>query len=188
MRNQYQRFLEGCCRSIGLDAEATEDVIQLTWIQIAKRTRAFTYDPDGSFRNWLWKVCRFEAFKYLNRRETERFLPLETRDELLPAIPKFSHGDIVGDAETIDDVGIEAGERLGHLDGAVREIQACVQGRVSPDTWEAFWLISICFWTSKAVAEKVGISQAQVYKANQRVCQMLQDEGRRRLGDNTTLE
>jgi len=188
-QEQYAKLLKHCCSSMRLDAHATDEVCQNTWIQVANRIDSFVYDPNGSFRGWLWNVCRFEALKYLNSKKKDQFFTLESRDEWIANDPgSFDEGD---DRRPEDDPVVfspKSSEAMARLNQEVDRIQEAVRKRVAPHTWEAFWLVAVCFWTVKETASKLEMRMASVQKANQRVRQMLEAEGLARLGELTTVE
>ncbi|MDG3005044.1 RNA polymerase sigma factor [Paludisphaera mucosa] len=180
-RRRYDPLLSACCRRLGLDAAATDDVVQETWIQVANRMRSFVYDPDGSFRGWLWRVCRYEAIDHLKKRRAEATVPLDDRDEFAAA-----RGVSVDPTPDPDGDGWPswfAGRRR-----EAERIQAEVRRRVEPQTWEAFRLVCLEIWTVKEAARHLGTSEANVYKAVARVRKRLGDEGARALDRPTDAE
>jgi RNA polymerase sigma factor (sigma-70 family) len=176
LRVRYEGHLKRCCATFRLDANAADEVCQNTWVQVANRIGSFAYDPNGSFRGWLWNVCRFEVLRYLDARRKLPFFTLDGRDEWAASDP-----DPADSAAGPDDP-------LGDLTRAAEEIQARVRRNVAPHTWEAFWLVTVCFWIPKEAAMYLGMSQASVHKANQRVLRKLREEGRIHRGEMTTLE
>lgn len=181
-RNRYDPLLRRCCACLGLNGEAADEVCQETWIEVAKRMRSFVYDPRGTFRGWLWKVCHHEAMDFLELRRSEQAFPLDERDEYV-RLDRHS----VGLDESMEEVAAgpltsfeEATSTLAGLLREAEEIQAAVRRRVEPHTWEAFWLVGIVLWTVDETAQHLRMKNAAVYKAKARVTKMLQDEGRLR--------
>src|SRR5262249_28328528 len=50
------------CRRWNLQDADAQDVTQTVLLKLAERLRAFTYDPEGSFRSWL-KTVTHNAWK-----------------------------------------------------------------------------------------------------------------------------
>jgi RNA polymerase sigma factor (sigma-70 family) len=174
LHERYDPLIRSCCRSLGLKGEVADGVCQDTWIEVAKRLRSFAYDPQRSFRGWLWTVCRHKAFDLLERRNRDRVFALDDRDEAgLSRLRSDQPSDWDDDEE-------EHASAYGGLLREAREIHAVVRRRVEARTWEAFWLVVVRFWPAGEVAEQLGMTTAAVYKASQRVLRMLQTEGRRR--------
>ena len=149
---------------------------------MAKRMKSFVYDPRGTFRGWLWRICHHEAIDLIARRKIEQAFPLDERDEVVRLAPRSFDleqstgeelpGRLVGDAE--------ANAALAFLFRMAEEIQSDVRRRVEPHTWEAFWLVGVALWTVDEAATHLRMSHDAVYKAKARVTKTLQAEGRRR--------
>ena len=175
-RNRYDPLLRACCGRFGLDPHGVEDVLQATWGQVAARMESFVYDPDRSFRGWLWRVCHFVTMDHLRSRRRSFALPLGDRDDFAvePIAVSSSHEE--------EDPWLSPRARLA------REVQAAVRGRVKPHNWEAFWLYDVELWSIDEVAGQLGISHAAIHKAKSRVLRMLRDEARKRLGGTIRTE
>jgi RNA polymerase sigma factor (sigma-70 family) len=83
-QSRYDPHLRRCCARLGLTGEAADEVCQETWIEVAKRLKSFVYDPRGTFRGWLWRVCHHEALDLLDRRKSEQAYSLDERDAYVP--------------------------------------------------------------------------------------------------------
>jgi RNA polymerase sigma-70 factor (ECF subfamily) len=177
-QKRYDPLLRRCCGRLRLDREAADEVCQETWIAVAKRMSSFAYDPKGTFRGWLWRVCHHEAMDFLEQRRNDRTFPLDERDECV----RFAR-EPVGLNESAEEAAAGDEEGSAALAGLLREaeeIQAVVRRRVEPHTWEAFWLVGVMLWTVDEAAQHLRMSHANVYKAKARVTKKLQAEGRRR--------
>ncbi len=62
---------------------------------------------------------------------------------------------------------------------AAERIQQAVRARVSPETWEAFWLVSVEGLALKEASERLGKTRAAVFEARKRVERKLRDEADR---------
>jgi RNA polymerase sigma factor (sigma-70 family) len=183
-QESYDPVLRCCCASVGLKGTDIEDVRQETWIEVAKRMRSFVYDPNGSFRGWLWKVCLRKALDFMARKNRDSMFSLDERDEW---VRRRRDADRI--YEVVAPGGmttVEPGNTfLSDLFREAEEIQAIVKGRVAPRTWEGFWLVGISLWTARETAEHLQMSLASVLKAKERVLRSLQAEGRKRaIGDH----
>ncbi len=170
---RYDPHLRRCCERLGLRGEAADDVCQETWLEVAKRMRSFVYDPAGTFRGWLWKVCYHEAIDYLEQTKLERTFSLDPRHA--------SHDGPLMEEAPVTAAGSSADQEdlaLAGLFAEAERIQAAVQKRVEPHTWEAFWLVGVALWSVEETARYLNMQHASVYKAKARVAQKLRDEAR----------
>ena len=79
-QRRYDPFLGRCSAHLRLQGADLEEVRQETWIAVARRMQSFVYDPRGTFRGWLWRVCRHEGMDLLKRRKSERGFSWDERD------------------------------------------------------------------------------------------------------------
>jgi RNA polymerase sigma factor (sigma-70 family) len=173
-RGVYDPHLRRWCQGYGLDDDSIEEVCQLIWIELAQRMKTFCYDPNGSFRGWLRRLCDCRVRDFLRRRKVVGLLSLNGRDDSVEAgestsvidFAETEHGDS-GDPHR--DVLLEEAEK----------VQAAVRARVKTQTWDAFWLVSIQDWTVEQTANALGMTRTAVYATRERVARMLCDEGRR---------
>ena len=174
-RDTYDPRLRRWCRRYGLDDDAIDEVCQRVWWELADRMRTFEYDPGGSFRGWLRRLCESRVLNYLRERHTRPLFRLDDREDGAEAVGRgiaVEPDDPEGGEEGADPARppiLEAGEA----------IQSAVRARVKPHNWEAFWLVAIGDWSVERTAEHLGMSRAAVYAARERVARMLRDEGRR---------
>src|SRR5262245_38483818 len=77
---RYDPLLRQWCREYGLDEDAVDEVCQRIWIELADRMRAFQYDPKGTFRGWLRRVCESRVIDFLRKRSADCLLSLDDRD------------------------------------------------------------------------------------------------------------
>jgi RNA polymerase sigma-70 factor (ECF subfamily) len=74
---RYDPVIRDHARGYRLDAETTEELCQRVWIDVARRMRAFCYDPGKTFRGWLGRLCRSRAIDLLRQKQAVVALPLE---------------------------------------------------------------------------------------------------------------
>ena len=61
------------------------------------------------------------------------------------------------------------------------EVQTAIRARVSAQTWEIFWRISVEDQTVRETADALGMNYVSTFRAHSRVKLMLRKEGERRL-------
>lgn len=155
------RIYAWCLRGNLQEADA-RDVTQQVLLKLVNQMKRFAYDPQRSFRAWLFTVTRHALHDY--------------RDELKR--PGLGSGDSqvlawIESAEGRDDLAQRLQEEFD------REIleQAMEQARqrVAPHTWEAFRLTAIEGVAAAEVAQRLQMNVANVYKARSSVLQRLKE-------------
>lgn len=153
----FAPLLDRWAHMLGLrDADAA-DVVQDVFCILVARLPAFIYDPQKSFRAWLWTVLR-NACRDYNQRRNLPLLPAETID-------RRAAGD------GIDDV--EESEYRHYVVGRAMQI---MQADFTPATWKAFWSVVVEDRPGVEVARELGISVNAVYLARVRVLSRLRQE------------
>jgi RNA polymerase sigma-70 factor (ECF subfamily) len=151
------------CRQRQLQEADAQDVTQTVLTRLAVRMRTFVYDPAQSFRAYLKTLTYYAWCDFLESRnrpgigsgnsaELERLHMVEAREDLIQHL--------------------EASFDLEVLEEAMR----CVQQRVEPRTWEAFRLTALEGLGGAAVAERLGMKVASVFKAKSNVQKLLREE------------
>jgi RNA polymerase sigma factor (sigma-70 family) len=169
----YWRLIYGVAVKAGLtDAEAQE-VVQETFLEVAKKMPRFRYDPAlGSFKGWLLHTTRWKISAQFKRRRQER------REVHLAAQDGTTTDALEGLADPIsldwDKVWETAWER-NLLEAALEQVKL----RVSPAQFEIFYLHVLKEATVKEVAATLEVSASQVYLASHRVGRLLKNEVRR---------
>jgi RNA polymerase sigma-70 factor (ECF subfamily) len=172
---RYDAEIRSTCRRYRLDAETTEELCQRVWIDLARRMRAFRYDPGKTFRGWLRRLCRSRAIDLLRKKKAGAVLPLEDEpaDSLRPA------------AIAENDDGAEPDRSL--LLRQAQVVQDAVRRRVDESTWQVFWSIAIEGQSVCESAEAAGISYYAAFAAQKRVRRMLREEGEWLMAARRTL-
>jgi RNA polymerase sigma factor (sigma-70 family) len=160
--DRYGGLVYSWCRQWQLQDADARDVTQDVLLRLARRLRAFTYDPAGSFRGWLRTLARhaWSDFVAARRRPGEG-----------------GGGDL---DRLLDNVAAPDG-LVQHLESAfdlevLEEARLRVQFRVDGSSWEAFRLTALEGVAGAEAATRLGLSVAAVYKAKSRVLKMLQEE------------
>jgi RNA polymerase sigma-70 factor (ECF subfamily) len=166
----YWRLIYRVARQAGLDDATAQDVVQNTFIYLARRMPKFRYDPArGSFKSWLRRVTRSRIAVFRRRAEAkEPPLPevaLEEEDasvwELIPD-PAGDQGDEVWQREWEDNL----------IKAALRRISA----KASAQQLMIFELAALGDVPLKQVARKLDVSLMQVYLARHRVGRLFKAE------------
>ena len=154
------------CRKWKLQEADAQDVTQTVLVKLAEKMRTFSYDPTRSFRAYLKTLTNYALCDFLESRKR----------------PGAAGGgsvamDILQTVEARDDLVQQLNSAFDQelLEEALERVQA----RVEPHTWEAFHLTAFEGLSGAAVAEKLAMKVATVFKARSKVQQMLQEEIRK---------
>ena len=58
---RYDPLVLAWCSAYGLDSASVDELRQRVWVELARRMPAYQYDPGGSFRGWLRRLCHHRA-------------------------------------------------------------------------------------------------------------------------------
>lgn len=188
----YEPRITRWCHGQGLDRIATSDVIQDTWISVARGLGCFRSQPGtGAFRAWLHKIVRRRIADY-RRREGHAVpavggssfamrlaeLPFEgeprsnsSKSETSPSLAMDPPG-LAARGQTEPSLS-HAMTSSATSQAVVRQAMAIVQGEVEPKTWQAFWLSVIDQHSTEEVAELLEMTPANVRQSRSRVLRRL---------------
>jgi RNA polymerase sigma-70 factor (ECF subfamily) len=175
---RYDLVIRDYARGYRLDADTTEELCQRVWIDLARRMRAFCYDPGKTFRGWLGRLCQSRAIDLLRQKQARAALPF--KDE--PA--GWNLRSVAADIDGEEDAALER-TRLLLL---AEEVQAAVRRRVDERTWQVFWNVAVLGQAVRETAEAAGLSYFAAFAAQKRVCRMLREQGQRLLVERTAHE
>jgi len=169
----YWRLIYNVARKSGLADTEAQDVVQDTFIYLARRMPNFHYDPvRGSFKSWLRVVTRSRISVHRRRAAAEQPLLRE---------PLAGHGDEsaweeIPDpaADPLDEVWQREWEE-NLVNTALRRVRA----KVSSQQLLIFRLATLGDLPLSQVARKLGVSLAQVYLARHRVGRLFKTEVQR---------
>ncbi|MGO9244561.1 MAG: RNA polymerase sigma factor [Verrucomicrobiia bacterium] len=168
--NTYWKLIYSAAIKAGLtDAEAQE-VVQETIITVAKKMKAFKYDPSlGSFKGWLLNTTRWRIADQLRLRQqaaqpNERRAPATTSTDAIERIP--------GDAGIDLDAVWEEEWQKNLMDAALHRVKR----QVSPQQYQLFDLYVFKNWSVRKIAKTLGVSASQVYLAKHRISNLLKKE------------
>jgi RNA polymerase sigma factor (sigma-70 family) len=170
-RGRYEPLLRRWCRDFGLDSDSADEVCQRIWIELAARMKTFRYDPKGTFRGWLRKLCRSRVVDFLRQKHAARLVGIDDRyEEHAGTVP--SEPDDIGEYPDPDPLQLL-------LLREAEIVQATVRKKVNERSWDAFWLVAVRNWKVEETAKALGMTHIAVYAARDRVARMLSDEGKR---------
>ena len=159
----YWRLIYSVARQAGLNDATAQDVVQNTFIYLARRMPKFHYDPArGSFKSWLRRVARSRIAVFRRRAEANE-----------PALPELLLEDNnVAVWESIPD---PAGDILDEIwdreweNNLLKAALRRVAPKVSAKQLMIFQLAALGEVPLKQVARKLDVSLMQVYLARHRV-------------------
>lgn len=143
---------------LGVPADDLEDLLQEVFALLVRKLPEFRYDPQKSFRAWLWTVFHRHTIAW--RKRQSRGLPLS--DEQVEAL---SSPDNVAEAT-------EAEYRRVLIDRALRLARTDF-----PElTWHIFWQLTVEGQPGVEVARRFGVTPNAVYLARGRILARLRQE------------
>jgi RNA polymerase sigma-70 factor (ECF subfamily) len=161
--DRYGAKIYEWCRRWNLQDADAKDVTQAVLATLCIKMSHFVYDPNLSFRGWLRTLTHHTWYDLVSSRrltlvavgdgENPGWLEsLEARDDLIARL------DEQFDRELLEEATIR------------------IRLRVEPHTWEAFRLTAIEGMSGAAVAERLGLKVATVFKAKSKVQRMFREE------------
>ena len=160
------------CRKMGLSPEDSADVLQETFLSVAKSISDFQpHERGGGFRAWLAMITRNKVVDLWRQRKQSQ--PAQGGSTMQQRLQQFPEPIIPDDDDT------KAREASGILGRAL----SLMKTDFEETTWQAFWHVTIEHQSAAEVAKRLGISVNAVYKAKARVLHRLRCE----LGDLDTF-
>lgn len=166
----YWRLIYRVARQAGLDDTTAQDVVQNTFIYLARRMPKFRYDPErGSFKAWLCRVTRSRISVFRRRAEAKE-----------PPLPDLALE--ADDAPVWEAVADPAGDAVDEIwqreweDNLVKAALRRIGAKVSAQQLMIFELAALGEVPLKQVARKLGVSLMQVYLARHRVGKLFKAE------------
>jgi RNA polymerase sigma factor (sigma-70 family) len=166
----YWRLIYNVARYAGLDDATAQDVVQNTFIYLARRMPKFQYDPGRhSFKSWLCRVTRSRISVYRRRAVC--------KEPPLPELPLEDEDANVW--ESIPDPGPDALDEVWQREWEQNLLKTAllrVRPKVSAQQLMIFELAALGEVPLKQVARKLEISLMQVYLARHRVGKLFKAE------------
>ena len=164
----YNPLVGNWCSAYGLDSASVDELSQRVWVEMTRRMPGYQYDPGGSFRGWLRRLCHHRAIDLIRERRGSELL-LREGDGLIDE--SWTETDFDGSE-------IGAGKLL--LLKEAKEVQDEVKRKVKAVRWEVFWLVMIQGESMTDAAAALGLKYATAYAACNHVAQLLRAQGERR--------
>lgn len=165
------RVLTWCARW-GLQEADSRDVCQVVLVRLATKMRGFVYDPAQSFRGWLYTLAR-NAWNDFTSERLRKGMLSGTNDAASALYSLEARDDLERHLSDLFDLEL------------LEEATARVRARVEPKTWEAFQLTALQDQPGAAVAARLGMPLASVFKARSNVQKWLREEIQRMEGTGT---
>lgn len=159
----YGPLIYGWARRQGLACEDAADVLQDTFLAVARSIASRKGGGPGSFRAWLWAITANKVHDHFRRRHPGRAAGGTTAHALLEQTPADSCSD---PSDTIDPSGVA---------GLVHRAMAQVQAEVEDRTWRAFCLCILQGHDTQSVVAELGMTAANVRQARSRILRRLRD-------------
>lgn len=150
-------LLDRWLRALHVPASEADDLLQEIFLILLRRLPTFDYDPEKSFRRWLWRVT-VNAWHDLRPPRN----PVPSADGRLepPTTPDFVEA-------LCDD------EFRRYVVGRTLQI---LKSDFAANTWQAFWETTVEGRPGVEVARALGMSENAVYLARGRVLSRLRQE------------
>jgi RNA polymerase sigma factor (sigma-70 family) len=159
----YAPLIYGFARKHGLQDADAADVTQDVLCSVASAIRNFQYDRQrGRFRGWLLTVVRNNVRNFVTRQDPV----LGTGNTDVQALLK-EHP-----ASEQEQAAWEWEYKQSLFDCAANQ----VRGSVEEPTWQAFWQTAVEGRRPSDVAQHLGMSVANVYRAKSRVVIRLREQ------------
>lgn len=156
------------CRSVGLKAEDTADVVQEVFCAVVVGIEGFRGSGRrGSFRSWLRTITRNKIHDFFRARQG-----MPEGEGGTSAQRHFMQVPQPGEIPELEDPP-EAEDALW------RRAVDLVRAEFEEQTWKAFWRVAVDGQVPAAVAEELSTTVPAVYKAKSRVLRRVRQE----LGD-----
>jgi RNA polymerase sigma factor (sigma-70 family) len=169
----YGPLVKTYCSAYRLDGASVDELCQRVWVELVRRMPSYQYDPGGSFRGWLRRLCHHRAIDLYRERCDRSFLSLWEGDSSVGPRARMTGIDRAAGNDEVDQA------RLLLLQEA-QAAQEEVRRKVKPVRWEAFWRTVIQGEPMQEVAHALGLKYATAYAGANHVAQLLRAEGRRR--------
>jgi RNA polymerase sigma-70 factor (ECF subfamily) len=155
----YTPLLYTWAHRLGLQDPDAADLVQDVFTTLVQKLPEFHYDPQNSFRSWLWTVT---ANKWRDRGRRHVPAALEPNNAAFTELASPIDTDAFGEAE--------------YRQHVVSRALQLMQAEFAPRTWKACWEHVVAGRSAADVAAELGISVGSVYVAKSRVLARLHEE------------
>ncbi len=166
----YWRLIYGVARKAGLNDAEAQDVVQETFISVAKHMPSFKYDPAiGSFKSWLLQMTRWRIIAHLRKRHPHV-------DPLPAQEASTADADPIANLPDQNDLHLdsiwEADWRTALADAAMESLKL----RSDPKHYQIFDFYVKNEWPAEKVAQRFSVTADQVYQIKHRLTEALRAE------------
>ena len=168
----YATFVFRVACKAGLKEMEANDVVQETFIRVAKNLKAGKFDRNkGSFKAWLMNQCRW--------RIIDQF---RTRSKDLASSQPMRNDDGERRTDIIENFADPKGDQLERMwnrewSSNLTELALrAVKAKVAPLQYQIFLCYVVKEWGVDKVKEELGVTATQVYLAKHRVGRIMRKE------------
>jgi RNA polymerase sigma factor (sigma-70 family) len=167
----YWTLIYHVARRAGLTDFEAQEVVQQTFIEVAKKMPGFHYDPaQGQFKGWLLKITRW---RILDQFRSRRFVSVpEPEADTDEQSDVFTPDQIIDPSSNALDALWEAEWQETILNAAL----ANVKRRIEPQRYQIFDFYVNRQWPAAKVASTFNVSVDEVYMSKHRCTEMLKRE------------
>ena len=170
---RYGPRIYSWCQRWRLQEADAQDVTQTVLTKLVLAMRKYRYNPDGSFRGWLYKVTHHVLCDMM-----------KDRNPAGQAIGGGSAEATLANLEAREDLKRHLAEEFD-----VELLQLAMERvrlRVEPNTWQSFYLVAFERLSLKEVADRLAMNVGTVCVYHGRVTKRLQEEIARLKGPDST--
>lgn len=153
---RHERLIYGCCHSLGLDADATEDVVGDTLLKVYQALPGFR--GESRLSSWVWTIAYRQGIEHLRRQS--RYQKSKDRSTAAAPAPK---------GQALPAQIVEAEESSSRLRLALRQL---------PDTWAT--ALDLFYWQAKTTLEiarmmkvTAGVVRAYLFRGRKRLKEIM---------------
>lgn len=165
----YWKLVYSTALRAGLDESAARDVVQDTFLTVAKNIREFEYDRSkGSFKGWLLQSTRWRIRDHFRRIQARPVSALPEDEEAANALIDQMTDKPLAEIEAAWDK--EWNQSL--IDAAFERVKK----RVNPKQFQLFDCFVVRGWKMEEVTQRLNVNAGQVYFAKYKVGAMIKKE------------
>jgi RNA polymerase sigma-70 factor (ECF subfamily) len=153
-------------RKAGLQPSDASDILQDVFRAVALNVGEFQRErPTDSFRGWLWTIAQNKIRDYYRKKGTiDQATGGTDAQQFLESIPE---------QHSCPEESNSASRPKG---GLSRRILDLISGEFEPQTWNAFWRVTVDGVPAVDVARELGMTAGAVRQAKYRVLRRLRQE------------